>query len=95
MTEIAVNFLLIYDVVEDYVAKRELFRSAHLAHARDAHERGELLLGGALANPVDGAVLVFSGPSREAVEAFAHADPYVVNGLVTAWRVREWSTIVW
>jgi uncharacterized protein len=95
MTEIAIQFLLIYDVVDDYVAKREPFRSAHLAHARQAHERGELLLAGALTNPVDGAVLAFAGHSREAVEAFAKTDPYVVNGLVTAWRIREWSTIVW
>ncbi len=56
--------------------------------------RGELVLGGAFANPVDGAVLLFRGESRGVPEAFAAADPYVLNGLVTSWWVREWSTVV-
>ena len=59
-----------------------------------AHQRGELILGGALANPADGAVLVFEGDSPKAAEDFAKADPYVVNGLITRWKVREWTTVV-
>ena len=65
-----------------------------LAHARRAVERGELLLGGALANPVDGAVLLFTGSSPAVAASFASADPYVTSGLVTSWRVREWTTVV-
>ena len=61
---------------------------------RTASDRGELLLGGALANPLDGAVLLFRGESAAVAEAFAAADPYVTHGLVTRWRVREWSTVV-
>ena len=57
-------------------------------------DRGELILGGALTNPVDGAVLLFEGPSPTAAEGFAKADPYVCNGLVTRWYVREWTTVV-
>ena len=61
----------------------------------DVHEaRGELVLGGALANPADEAILLFRGDSPAAAEAFAAADPYVKNGLVTRWRVREWTTVV-
>ena len=56
--------------------------------------RGELLLGGALANPADGAVLLFTGDSPEVAEKFAQADPYVANGLVKRWYVREWTTVV-
>ena len=88
------HYLLIYDVVADYVTRRAPLRSAHLAHARAAVSRGELVLGGALANPADGAVLLFRGDSPGAAEAFAAADPYVTNGLVTRWRVREWTTVV-
>jgi uncharacterized protein YciI len=88
------HFLLIYDVVPDYAEQRKPFRSLHLAHAQRAVERGELILGGAFANPIDGAVLVFQGDSPAAAEAFAAADPYVINGLVTRWRVREWTTVV-
>jgi hypothetical protein len=88
------HYLLFYDVVPDYVERRTAFRGAHLAHARQAVERGDLVLGGALAAPADGAVLVFKGSSPAAAEAFARTDPYVLNGLVTSWRVREWTTVV-
>jgi uncharacterized protein YciI len=93
MVSITIHYLLFYDVVDDYVAKRAAFRDQHLELARRAHERGELLMAGALANPVDGAILVFRGPSPQAAEAFAKADPYVASGLVKSWRIREWSTV--
>lgn len=88
------HYLLIYDVVDDYVERRAPLRSAHIRHARAAEARGELVLGGALANPADGAVLLFRGTSPAPAEAFAAADPYVLNGLVKRWRVREWTTVV-
>jgi len=88
------HYLLFYDVGEDYVQRRAALRSLHLEKAWAAHERGELVLGGALANPVDGAVLLFKGDSPQVAEAFARADPYVTNGLVVRWRVREWTTVV-
>lgn len=88
------HYLLFYDVVGDYERRRGAFRDAHLAHARAAVARGELVLGGALADPIDGAVLLFRGDSPEVAEAFAAADPYVRNGLVTRWRVRAWTTVV-
>ena len=86
--------ILFYDVVDDYVEKRTPFRGQHLELARQAHARGELVLAGALAKPADAAVLVFRGESPEVAVAFAKADPYVKNGLVTAWRVRKWATVV-
>jgi len=88
------HYILFYDVVDDYVEKRAQFREAHLKLAREAYERGEMILAGALADPADGAVLVFRGESPEAAEAFAKADPYVKNGLVKVWRVRKWATVI-
>ena len=88
------HYLLLYDVVPDYVARRAVFRDEHLSLAWQAHARGELVLAGALADPVDGAILLFSSDSPAAAEAFAGADPYVRNGLVTKWRVRAWKTVV-
>jgi uncharacterized protein len=88
------HYILFYDVAPDYVEKRTQFRELHLKHARAAYERGELVLAGALADPVDGAVLIFRGPTAEAAELFAQTDPYVTNGLVTKWRVRQWSTVI-
>jgi uncharacterized protein YciI len=88
------HYLLIYDVVPDYDQRRVPLRAAHLAHARAAIARGELLLGGALTDPVDGAVLLFRGDTPAVAEAFAATDPYVTHGLVTRWRVRAWATVV-
>ena len=88
------HYLLFYDIVDNYAEKRTPFRGAHLAHAQNAIASGDLVLGGALANPVDGTVLLFKGSSPAAAEAFAKGDPYVTNGLVTKWRVREWTTVV-
>jgi hypothetical protein len=88
------HYLLFYDVAHDYVERRATHRAEHLALARAAHARGELLLAGALADPVDGAVLLFTGDSRAVAESFAAADPYVRHGLVTEWRVRPWTTVV-
>jgi uncharacterized protein YciI len=87
------HFLLFYDVGEDYAERRAQFRDAHLEKAWSSHAKGELVLGGALADPLDGAVLLFKAESRTVPEAFAQADPYVTNGLVTRWRVREWMTV--
>ena len=87
------HYLLMYDVVPDYVDRRGQFRTEHLALAWAAHERGEFVLGGALADPVDMAILLFQGDSPAAAEAFARADPYVTSGLVTQWRVRPWNTV--
>jgi uncharacterized protein len=86
------HYILFYDVVSDYVERRVQFREAHLNHARAAVERGELVLGGALVDPADMAVLVFNNEST--ATAFANADPYVLNGLVKSWHVRKWNTVV-
>jgi uncharacterized protein len=88
------HYLLLYTYVSDVLEKRPKFRGAHLGHARAALARGELVLAGAFADPVDGAVLFFSAPSNAVVEQFARDDPYVTGGLVTKWAVREWTTVV-
>jgi uncharacterized protein len=56
--------------------------------------RGELLMAGAFADPVGGAALVFTARDRAVSERFAQEDPYVKEGLVTAWRVRQWNVLV-
>lgn len=88
------HFLLFYEAGLGYLERRPEFRGAHLKHAWVAHERGDLVVAGALADPVDGAVLMFQGEEKSVAEAFARADPYVTNGLVARWHVREWTTVV-
>jgi hypothetical protein len=88
------HFLLFYEGSPDYLERRPQFRGAHLKYAWAAYERGELVVAGALADPVDGAVLMFAGEVKSIAEDFARADPYVTNGLVERWHVREWTTVI-
>jgi uncharacterized protein YciI len=88
------HWLLMYELGDDYLERRAEYRAEHLALAWAAAGRGELLLAGAVADPVDSALLLFQGDSPAAVEAFARADPYVAAGLVKGWRVRPWHTAV-
>jgi uncharacterized protein YciI len=87
-------FVLFYDYVENIVERRTPYRDAHLARVQEYVARGELVLGGAFADPVDGAAIVFEVADRARVDAFARKDPYVINGLATGWRVREWTVVV-
>lgn len=86
--------VLEYELVEDYLERRGEFRSEHLGLAREAHDRGLLLLAGALAQPNDRALLVWATEDRAVVESFVEQDPYVRNGLVAQWSVRPWNVVV-
>jgi len=94
LIECVMHYLLIYDLAPDYLKRRPEFRKEHLGLAWEAADRGELILGGALADPVDSAVLLFRAESPEPLEKFVAADPYVKNGLVKSWRIRPWTTVV-
>jgi uncharacterized protein YciI len=90
----AMHYLLFYSFVDGMAERRGPYRKAHLMHLEAAVARGELILAGAFADPLDGSVFLFQGSSPAAAEALAQTDPYVVNGLVTRWHVRTWSTVV-
>lgn len=90
----ATRYVLFYDYIEDVVEKRAPFRPDHLALANAYRERGELLMAGAFADPVDGAAFVFTVDDPAEIEAFVAADPYVANGLVPSWRIREWTVVI-
>jgi uncharacterized protein YciI len=87
------HLVLEYSLADDYLERRAALREDHLALARAAHDRGELLLGGAMPDPYDRALLIWTAP-REVVEDFAARDPYVVHGLVTGWTIRPWNVAV-
>lgn len=87
------HFLLFYEVADDYLARRAEFRQQHLEKAWAASDRGELILGGALTDPADTAVLLFKGDSPEVAEQFAKSDPYVLSGIIKRWYVRQWQTV--
>jgi uncharacterized protein YciI len=87
-------FALRYQVVSDYIMRRTQYRAEHLALAKAAHERGDLVMAGAFADPPDGALLIFRAADKTPAEQFAKSDPYVLNGLVAQWDVRPWTVVV-
>ena len=87
-------YILFYKTVDNYVERRKPFREEHLGLAQSAYNNGSLVMGGALADPADEAVLVFKGDSPEVAESFAMNDPYVQNGLITEWKVRQWMVVI-
>lgn len=88
------HFLLIYGLAHDYYVRRPAYREAHLTKAWASHAAGRLMLGGAVQDPADTAMLLFTADDPSVVEDFARTDPYVLEGLVRTWRVREWVAVV-
>jgi len=88
------HLALIYELVDDYLDRRPPLREEHLGLAKEAHERGELLLAGAFVEPADRALLVWASEDEDVVRRFAEADPYVRNGLVKSWSIRKWNVVV-
>ncbi|MGI8808852.1 MAG: YciI-like protein [Acidimicrobiales bacterium] len=88
------HWLLTYDYVDDIATRRAPFREGHLGLVRELHDRGALLMAGAVGDPIEGALLVFTVEDQAVVEDFVAQDPYVREGLVTAWRVRPWNVVV-
>jgi uncharacterized protein YciI len=86
-------FALLYDVVDDFVARRVPFRAEHLRLAAEAQSRGDIVLAGALTEPA-AALIIFRCADKSVAEDFARCDPYVVNGLVKKWTVRPWNVVV-
>jgi uncharacterized protein YciI len=88
------HLVLLYDLVDDYLERRAALREEHLGLAKAAHERGELALAGAFAEPADRALLVWATEDESVVRAFTEADPYVRNGLVRRWEIRPWNVVI-
>ncbi|MBL8536534.1 MAG: hypothetical protein JNM59_03935 [Hyphomonadaceae bacterium] len=89
------HFVLFYDYPADFRERRAPHRAMHLEHCKASVARDELQLGGAFAedDPPLG-MLLFKAEAAQVAENFARADPYVLNGVVSSWRVREWVTVV-
>ncbi len=66
----------------------------YLKMVREAYDRGHIGLASALGDPPDRALIVFHVEDVAVVENFAHADPYVTQGLVPRWEVKPWSVVV-
>jgi uncharacterized protein len=87
------HYILFYEYASDYLERRGEYRDLHMSLAKASIDRDEFFLGGAFSDPADGAAIIFKGSSPQVAQSFAEADPYVINGLVTSWKVRKWVTV--
>lgn len=84
------KYVLFYESGDDLAEKAPLHLPAHSALGHEFHERGSLVAYGPFANPQEeGSMAVFT--SREQAEEFARNDPFVLNGVVRSWQIREWD----
>ena len=82
------KYVLYYQSAPDVAEKAPIHGAAHRAHWNEFLSNGTLLMIGPFANPLEGAMAIFT--TREAAESFAKADPFVLNGVVKDWVVRDW-----
>ncbi len=82
--------VVLYESAADLVVKAPLYFAEHCARWDEFRRRGELLMIGAFANAQeDGSMAIFT--TREAAEEFVRGDPFVLNGVVRNWTIREWN----
>ena len=84
--------VMFYEVAPDGLSKARANIEAHRARLNEFHARGVLLMAGPFADPTEGAMGVFT--TREAAEEFIQGDPFVINGVVSRWSLREWNEVL-
>ncbi len=87
------HHLLVYDYVDDMLARRVPHREAHLDRIRSERDAGRIVMAGALGDPPTGGAIVFRGVDPDWIETWVKADPYVEAGLVTAHRMNLWKVV--
>lgn len=81
------KYVLFYEAAADMNRAREVF-PAHRAKWQEFVDRGQLLMIGPFTDPGQGAMGVFT--TRAAAEEFVRVDPFVLEGVVKKWELREW-----
>ena len=85
------KFVAFYDMAAGALPNVMTHFPAHRARLDEFHEKGLVIAAGPLGNPPEGAMAIF--PTREAAEEFIAGDPFVLNGLVSSWRIVEWGAV--
>jgi uncharacterized protein len=87
------KYVLFYESADDVLSKAPAHFPAHEARLKDFHARGDILMVGTFGDPQEqGSMAIF--PTRAAAEAFAEGDPFVLNGVVRRWEIRDWNEVL-
>jgi uncharacterized protein YciI len=84
------RYVVLYESADNVAEKAPLHFGAHWARALEFHTRGDLWLIGTFADAqTEGSMAIFN--TREAAEEFVAGDPFVLEGVVRRWELREWT----
>lgn len=86
------KYVMLYENAADFAETAPLHIKAHRARLEEFHGQGTLLMAGPFTHPEQRAMGIFT--SREAAEEFIKDDPFVLNGVVVGWEIREWREIL-
>jgi uncharacterized protein len=87
------KYVVLYEPADDVLTTAPVHYPAHKSRLDEFHRRGEILMVGTFGDPVnEGSMAIF--PTREAAESFVAEDPFVVNGVVKSYQIREWNEIL-
>jgi len=84
--------VMFYEVAPEGLSKAKANIEAHRARLNEFHSKGVLLMAGPFANPAEGALGIFT--SKKDAEEFIQGDPFVINGVVSKWRLVEWNEVL-
>jgi uncharacterized protein len=85
--------VLFYESAPEVLSKAPAHFPAHKARLDAFHADGTLLMVGTFGDPqAEGSMAIFT--TRAAAEEFVADDPFVRNGVVQAWHIREWNEIL-
>ncbi len=87
-------YLLFYHTIDNYVEKRAPFRDQHLSLLNQEVDNNHVVLGGALADPADQAIIVWKVDNVKIIEDFVANDPYVKQGLISRYEIRPWKVVI-
>ena len=87
-------YILTYEYVEDYLEKRKPHRKDHFDHVSPYIKSGNLLLGGATANPADKGIIIYKGLTKDQIQDIVKNDPYYKAGIIKHFSIREWTVVV-
>jgi uncharacterized protein len=87
------KYVLLYESADDVASKAPPHFPAHKARLDEFHARGDLLMVGTFGDPQSqGSMAVFR--TREAAEEFVRDDPFVLNGVVRRYEIRDWDEVL-
>jgi uncharacterized protein YciI len=86
-------YVTFYETGPDALDLIPVHYPAHKTRVEEFAARGDLLMVGTFADPIEeGSMAVFR--SRDAAEEFVAGDPFVTSGAVGNWYLREWNEVL-